>query len=248
MSVVKSKARRSYRSVSFQEAKGLALEVGVAVPVLPPEAPMPKSYPIRWGQAKKSFEAALLGNRNGSHSKVTKLLNREGSFKALVVFFSNKKRAIASYIFALVAPSVIFPVLPFLLFSVPVPETSTDVSSMVLAIAGASVMGFCVGAGIVGAGSVLLERQSKCFNSIASSFDGGYEETVALWAKQRYRVVIPKGAWSTPSDRVSRDIAYLGMKDGESVYCQLRPEGWVLTYNDGTELPVLANEKVLVKA
>ena len=61
-------------------------------------------------------------------------------------------------------------------------------------------------------------------------------------------MTIPAGAWTGPADRVSKDIAYLGVKDGENVYCQERPEGWVLTYNDGTELPVLANEKVLVKA
>lgn len=68
-----------------------------------------------------------------------------------------------------------------------------------------------------------------------------YEERVAQWAKDRYGVTMDR-QWATQQERLASDFINVAEKDGESVYCYVTDEGWVLGTIPGGELPVLTRQ------
>lgn len=87
----------------------------------------------------------------------------------------------------------------------------------------------------------------KVSSQVRELSEKNYQDVVSRWALQRYGFIMTT-RWDSQVKRLADDIIFVGEKDGRKVYCQERSEGWVLTYNNGTELPVLVNEKKLVKA
>lgn len=240
MSVVKSE--RSAKSVSPQSVMQLASELNVVVPTLTPSEPMPLGFSEAWQDTKDQLMNTVAENKDDSQLKMASLLGKRGLLVNRFFTWLNTSKRGYYGVFAGAFST-------FGLFG---------------AIAGASlfagdgaagvVAGFLIGspAGILPLMvlvPVVEYREDTLLKPIKNAFSStSYEQRVIEWAQERYGVTIPVGAWAAPSDRVSKDIAYLGVKDGESVYCFETAAGWVIGYRDGTELPVLVNEKVLVKA
>lgn len=243
------KSKRSVQSVSPQSVMQLASELDVIVPTLNPSAPMPLNFREAWVSAKDELERVMVWNQNDSNSKVAKALNRRGLLtNKFLSWFTSEKRM---NVFIVVTSSVftVFGAVSFpLILSAAEIATLGSLGSF-CAFLGGIPLGFSLSVPpVMSVGSAVEYKNEKLFSPLVTKFDSGYEQCVSQWAQARYSVTIPAGAWAGPTDRVSKDIVYLGVKDGEGVYCQQHEEGWILTYKDGTELPVLVGQKELVEA
>lgn len=239
MSVVKSE--HGVQGLSSQSVMQLASELNVVVPTLIPSEPMPLSFSEAWQDTKNQLVKAVAENKDDSQLKMASLLGKQGLLtNRFFTWLNTSKRVYGVFIGAFSTFGLFGSIAGASLFA-------GDGAAGVVA-------GFLLGspAGILPI--MVLQpmmgyREDTLLKPIKNAFSStSYEQRVIEWAQARYGVAIPAGAWADPSDRVSKDIAYLGVKDGESVYCFETDSGWVIGHRDGTELPVLVEQKELVKA
>lgn len=237
------KSERNIRGLSPQSVVQLASELNVDVPALNPNAPMPLGFSEAWCSAGGELVKAVQEDKEGSQLKLAELLGVH--VNRFFAGWNSSFRLVQGIAAGVIA-------VPALLSAVTLGFSWAEhgSASMVYGV----IMGLMFG-GLVGTipvmtlSEVATHHENKLTNPIKLAFDSAsYEQRVAQWAKERYGVVIPAGAWVEPTGRVSKDIAYLGVKDGENVYCFETDSGWIIGYRDGTELPVRVNEKELVKA
>lgn len=205
---------------------------------LDPANPMPSDFTAKWNGAAKNAVAALEANTDdvgvrfmeasgGSVAKYKRWqqFNKPWFWKA--VFGSMAGSFILLMSACVVPASEAWMYLPIALVSAPLMMASIPLVSV-------------------------YDRLDKVLEGAVAATEGlfarEYDFRVSQWAQERYGVTIPVDAWAEPSERVAKDIVYLGMKGGEDVFCFTTGSGWVIGYRDGTELPVLAGQTELVNA
>lgn len=244
MSVVKSE--HSSQSLSFNGVEALASELNIITPVLEPCSPMPSGFRKTWEDTQDRLEETVYENKDESHRKIARALKRRNLLGNHFLSWcsSSKHENIAGFTSAgtgvLVGAGI--PVAMAV-------SGGLSLDFLSVGLWGGIFLGTVIGALPMAVMSSLMNLRSKeVLQPIVKTFSAGYEQRVIEWAQERYGVTIPAGAWASPTDRVSKDIVYLGVKDGEGVYCFETEAGWVLGHRDGTELPVLAGQKELVSA
>lgn len=244
MSVVKSE--HGVQGLSSQNVIQLASELDVAVPALNPSAPMPLGFSEAWEDAKDQLVKAVGENKDDSQLKMASLVGKRGlRANWFLTWMNTSKRVWGVFAGTMITCGLLGSLVGVGL------HAGEGVGVM---ISGAAAAGFFIGApaGILSLmvlTTMMDSRDNMLLKPIRDVFgSAGYEQRVIEWAKERYGVIIPAGAWVEPTGRVSKDIAYLGVKDGENVYCFETDSGWVIGHRDGTELPILIEQKKLVNA
>lgn len=213
-------------NASFQEVEKGISALGVPMPTLNSLAPMPLSFAGQWDDVKAQVNSAIANNDPAMQTVAGKSVGFSRRRVKLIIrvrtgLGQSKVVGLASSLGALGGTG--------LFFILGVPELfGSAVGLLSGAFIGLAMMGFA-------------EFDEPKLNNFFSALDSGYEQRVAQWAQERYGVTL-LNRWGNPGDRLADDIIYVGEKDGQKVYCQEGSDGWILTYKDGTELPVLAKE------
>lgn len=246
MSAVAVKSKKPVKVLSLAAVDELSSDFHVIVPALSADEPMPLDFNESWGAAKEQLEEAFYKNKGESVLRISKALNLRVTSANRLASWLNTPKRVTTVVLGWLAASVTLGTGLGVLFYGLEPLPASGVPGFLIGTLLSPLPAVtCVPLGQ----QITYDLSKKFFTPVLYSFEAGYEERVAQWAQERYGVTIPAGAWAGPADRVSKDIVYLGVKDGESVYCQQQVGGWVLTYKDGTELPVLVTkQKELVEA
>lgn len=204
-----------------------------AVTMLDPASPMPSSFTEDWNERVSVIREAVKVNEGGAAERLATVVgvsNKVARFGARLNRTSFLLPAVVAEALVLFAP---VGMIPF------VDPASLE---MVVAILGSSSLFF--GSSMVG---VVV---SAIFDKILVPFKSSsveYTTRVSRWAQERYGLQIGE-AWGAPVGAVAEDIIYLGVKDGQKIYCFETEAGWIIGYRDGTELPVQVEQKELVRA
>lgn len=232
--------KKNKDATTFGSIERVASQVGASFVALDPALPIPSDFNAAWGAREIAFMKAVESNEGQALVSTARAVGKSSRVAALQAWLTVRKASLVSLSFAAVAigGGIFLGVTGDWGFAMSVYEK-------VLA-------GGAGGVGIAMPVSVPLIFAREMYNqefhpAIRKAFDAGYQLKVTEWAQGRYGVAMID-RWASSKSRLADDIAYVGDKDGQKIYCQERPEGWVLTYNDGTELPVLVEQKELVEA
>lgn len=205
---------------------------------LDPANPMPSNFTENWNAAAKKAVVALKANTDNVGVRFMEASG--GSVVKYKRWHQFDKPWFSKAVFGSMIGG------PALVVPAGLASTSMPWVSFPIMLVATPLMFACVP--LVAVHDRLYKVLESAMATVEDLFAEEYEKRVVQWAQKRYGVSIPAGAWAEPSERVAKDIVYLGMKDGEDVFCFTRGKGWIIGYRDGTELPVLAKQKELVEA
>lgn len=240
--VVKSK--RPLKALPLVAVETLSYELQVVVPELTASKPMPLDFSKTWDAAKDKLGEVIVKNQGDALSKVAAALNRRFTVPNKLISKLNSNKRVAAF---MITSSVTFTALGMGLSGWVLGFDTVYSTGMpvFLAFGYPSLIFSILPSGIAWGMDDSLHK--KFLIPVLDSFDAGYEQRVIQWARARYGVIIPRGVWVAPSDRVSEDIVHLGTQGAQNIYCFKSEQGWIIGYRDGTELPVLVEQKELVR-
>lgn len=218
---------------------------------LDPALPMPVDAGEKWELARNQWQADVESNKNGVQERIAARMGMKTRFVSLANKLKNDNlpplAALIGLVFGTATAALSEPFV-MLLIGIANPEFSEffagigDSPALIMLSVfwgGLPCLGFSVASV-----SILQENRAKIINASSTAFSHGYSQYVSQWVQERYGLQIGEAWASKPVGAIAEDIIYLGVKDGQKVYCFETAEGWILGHRDGTELPVLSSNLI----
>lgn len=235
----KSVATTDDSVAQFHSIEKVASALGQPSLKLNPGLPIPTTFNEEWEAMKKRTAETAMYHKPTAE-KVATIMKSSTRFARFKTSLRSKKVGLVSIASTAAASSAT-------ISSLLIPTIDFNQGPLAMGI----ILCTCLiggGAFVGGVGStlffVIIHEYDKRAAFVMNAFDSNYAPRISQWAQERYGITAPTEAWVAPGNRVAEDIAYVGVKDGQKIYCRETGSGLILSYDDGKELPVLIKELV----